>query len=82
VHDNAPYDEDVPAGQSRHFDAPPLSEYDPGKQYLQVDPFLKLYCPAGQSGQYDDPPGEDFPGSQDEHIDAPPSVDENDPGEQ
>jgi hypothetical protein len=28
----APYDDDVPGSQSRHVDAPPISEYDPGEQ--------------------------------------------------
>lgn len=48
---------------------------------MQVDPGLGLYCPAGQSWQYDAPREEDFPGSQSEHIDDP-SVAVYDPGGQ
>jgi hypothetical protein len=29
---DAPYDDDVPGAQSRHVDAPTISEYDPGEQ--------------------------------------------------
>jgi hypothetical protein len=48
-HDVAPYEEkEVPTGQREHARAPTVFEYVPGRQNLQKDPALSLYCPRVQ----------------------------------
>jgi hypothetical protein len=47
VHDEAPFEDTVPAGQSWQ-PWPLLSEYVPAVQDWQLDEPRELYCPAGQ----------------------------------
>jgi hypothetical protein len=77
----APLGEDVPGGQSKHVDAPLISEYDPGGQLQQLALGLELYCPTGQS-EHDEAPNEEVvPTGQSAHADDP-AVTVYDPGRQ
>ena len=69
MQDDAPPDDDDPAGQFVHFNAVEVLLYVPSSQFAQdID---KMYCPDEHVVHVNDPSGDDDPRGHVKHSDNP-----------
>ena len=68
VHDDAPLDDDDPAGLAEHVTDPVPLAYVPGTHLLHKDPALEEKAPDTQAVHDDTPLDDDDPAGQGVHI--------------